>query len=238
MMMAIDKLSLVRYEKVSLSNDLSDKEIRNLVKNETLLPVRRLDTFTLISLLTVHRLFNQVNSNTSINPVASNTQKDVIELTNNSYKAENKFSLYSAAEYLSIDLFQSVLNDIHNNDSIRPFDFIATVGNAANFYIAKEFNIKGPNIFIGASEKPFLKSCALAEVDLLEGFSEQGVIVVWHLTKSYRQCYAFIVEAHNSKNTSLAETQILGTSGTSLDIDTLIKQDANIPVPLLIPSLF
>jgi len=238
MMMVTDMLSLVRYEKVNLSNELTDKEIRQLVKTETQLPVRRLDTFTLISLLTVHRLFNRVNSNTSNNPIASHTQEDVIELTNNSCKAESKFSLYSAAEYLSVDLFQSVLSNMHNNESIRPFDFIATVGNAANFYIAKEFNIKGPNVFIGASEKPFLKSCALAEVDLLEGFSEQGVIVVWHLTKSYRQCYAFIVEAHNSKNTSFAETQTLGTSGASLDIDTLIKQDANIPVPLLIPSLF
>jgi hypothetical protein len=234
----MDKLSLVRYEKVSLSNELTDKEIRNLVKTETQLPVRRLDTFTLISLLTVHRLFNQVHSHTSNDLVASNTPGYATELSDSQCKAENKLSLYSAAEYLSVDLFQSVLNDIHNNESIRPFDFIATVGNAANFYIAKEFNIKGPNIFIGASEKPFLKSCALAEVDLLEGFSEQGVIVVWHLTKSYRQCYAFIVEAHNSKNTPLANTKILEMSDTNLDIDILIKQDSDIPVPSLIQSLF
>ncbi|XPF95692.1 hypothetical protein ACM9HF_06665 [Colwellia sp. RE-S-Sl-9] len=206
-------LALIAYEKVSVSNELSDKDIRSLVKNETDLPVRRLDTFTLLSLLAVYRLFN--NSS---------------EL----YKKSSKpLSLYSAAEYLSVELFQSVITSMKNNESIRPFDFIATVGNAANFYIAKEFNIKGPNVFIGASEQPFMKSCALAEMDFLEGHSSQGIVIVWSITESSRQCYAFIIEK--------CETGIIGKIDNEedyLNIDELIKKNLSIPIPAHIQRLF
>lgn len=206
-------LTLIAYEKVNLSNELSEKDIRTLVKNETHLPVRRLDTFTLLSLLAVYRLFN--NSS---------------EL----YKKSSKpLSLYSAAEYLSVELFQSVIMSMNNNESIRPFDFIATVGNAANFYIAKEFNIKGSNIFIGASDQPFLKSCALAEIDFLEGHSSQGIVIVWSITESSRQCYAFIIEKY--------ETEISGKTNNAdnyLNIDELIKKDLSITTPAYIQSLF
>ncbi len=206
-------LTLIAYEKVSVSNELSDKDIRSLVKNETNLSVRRLDTFTLLSLLAVYRLFN--NSS---------------ELFTLSSKP---LSLYSAAEYLSVELFQSVIMSLKNNESIKPFDFISTVGNAANFYITKEFNIKGPNIFIGASDQPFLKSCALAEMDFLEDHSSQGIVIVWSITERSRQCYAFIIEK--------CETGITGktiNADNYLNIDELIKEDLSITTPAYIQSLF
>lgn len=207
------RLALIACEKVSVSNELSEKDIRSLVKNETDLSVRRLDTFTLLSLLAVYRLFN--NS---------------AELFTQSSKP---LSLYSAAEYLSVELFQSVIMSLNNNESIRPFDFIATVGNAANFYIAKEFNIKGPNIFIGASDQPFLKSCALAEMDFLEGHSSQGIVIVWSITENSRQCYAFIIEK--------CETWITGKTNNEdnyLNIDDLIKKELPITTPAYIQRLF
>jgi len=222
--MRANMLSLVKYEKVSLSNDLTDKEIRTIVKNKTQLPVRRLDTFTLISLLAVYNLFNQAGAH----------QESYLNLHNDeNITVSSTTSLYSAAEYLSIDLFQSVLSQLDKHESIRPFDFIATVGNAANFYIAKEFNIKGPNLFIGASEQPFLKSCALAEIDLLEGHSEQAVIVVWYLTEHQRQCYAFLVQASENQTLDPTSSQTLEVS-----IDKLIKKGVDIPVPASIKGLF
>ncbi len=206
-------LALIAYEKVSVSNEFSEKDIRTLVKNETHLPVRRLDRFTLLSLLAVYRLFN--NSS---------------ELFTQSSKP---LSLYSAAEYLSVELFQSVIASMKNEESIRPFDFIATVGNAANFYIAKEFNIKGPNIFIGASEQPFLKSCALAEMDFLEGYSSQSIIIVWSITESSRQCYAFIIERCERE---IADRT--NNAGNYLSIDELIKKNLPITTPTYIQKLF
>ncbi len=42
-----------------------------------------------------------------------------------------------------LNFFQSVILAMENKEAIRPYDFIATVGNAANFYLSKEFNIQG-----------------------------------------------------------------------------------------------
>lgn len=218
-----ESLVLTAFEKVTLPNELTDKKIRTLVKSETQLAVRRLDTFTLISLLAVNRLFSQLNSKAD----------ESTTLGNNVDKVPKKLSLYSAAEYLSVDLFQSVLFNMHNNESIRPFDFIATVGNAANFYISKEFNITGPNLFIGASENPFIKSCGLAEIDFLEGFSEQAIIVVWHLAAEQRYCYAFSVEPSNRGKLNTPAKQ-----ARDLSIDALIKQGEDIPLPTYIHNLF
>ena len=209
--------NLLAYEKVSLSNELTSKEIRSLVKTETSLPVRRMDTFTLISLLAVHRLLN--------NPSIRSTLSD-------------KLSLYSAAEYLSVDLFQSVLTSMHNNESIRPFDFIATVGNAANFYIAKEFTIKGPNIFIGASEKPFLKSCILAEIDFLEGHSSQAIIIVWSVTNTTQECYAFIIGKSVIDNSAVELNDLSNNNEELLNIDTFINKGLSIPTPCRINNVF
>ncbi len=162
-------LKVVAYESISFSTRLSDKEVRQMVKSETACSVRRLDNFTLISLNTVFRLVN-----------------------NNCLSSE--LALYSSAEYLSVDLFQSVITSLKNDEALRPFDFIATVGNAANFYLAKEFNVSGPNVFIGASQQPFFKSALLAQSDLNLGHAQQAIIVVWHCSDTERVCHAFAVE--------------------------------------------
>ncbi|MBU2871610.1 hypothetical protein [Colwellia sp. E2M01] len=163
------KLILKAHESVHFAGDLSDKDIRNIVKNETGLSVRRLDRFTLIALNAVDRLIKR-----------NETSKHL--------------ALYSAAEYMSIELFQSVIFALENNEAIRPYDFIATVGNAANFYISKEYKINGPNVFIGASENILLKTALLAETDIELGHCQQAVIVIWQINNKERSCHALLVE--------------------------------------------
>ena len=165
----MEKLIIKAHEVVRFSSTMSDKEIRGFVKEETGFSVRRLDNVTLIALSAVNRLIQ--NNNTS-----------------------KKLALYSGAEYMSVDLFQSVILAMENNEAIRPYDFIATVGNAANFYLTKEFGIQGPNIFIGASKSTLLKSCMLAEIDLTLGHCQQAIIVIWHIDNEERRCHTLLVE--------------------------------------------
>lgn len=207
----MSELMIKAYQKVSWLNTLTDKEVRALVKEEAQLPVRRLDRFTLIALLTVHRLLSNNRTNSPLG---------------------KKLSLYSVAEYLSVDLFQTVITNMRKKEAIRPFDFIATVGNAANFYLSKEFSIKGPNIFIGASESPILKSCLLAEVDLYNQSCEQAIIVVWLVRSESLCCYAFVVELYDN---ALSEQYI---EQSHLSIDDLVKQNINIPLPFVIKTSF
>lgn len=163
------KLIIKAHEVVHFPSSMSDKEIRGFIKEETGFSVRRLDNVTLIALSAVDRL---VKGNET---------------------AEN-LALYSGAEYMSVDLFQSVILAMENDEAIRPYDFIATVGNAANFYLTKEFDIRGPNIFIGSSENTLLKSCMLAEIDLTLGHCQQAIIVIWHIDNEERRCHTLLVE--------------------------------------------
>jgi hypothetical protein len=162
-------LTLKGHEVVRFPTTMSDKEVRSTVKEETGFSVRRLDNVTLIALSAVDRLMK--NNNTSKN-----------------------LALYSAAEYMSVDLFQSVIIAMENNETIRPYDFIATVGNAANFYLTKEFAIHGPNIFIGASENALLKTSLLAEIDMVLEHCSQAIIVIWHINNKEWRCHALLIE--------------------------------------------
>ena len=207
------KLLLLAHESVRFSRDVTDKEIKNVVKSETQLPVRRLNNFTLLALNAVYRLL--LNHPTS-KPLA----------------------LYSGAKYLSLELFQSVINAMHNNQTIRPFDFIATVGNVANYYLAKEFNIHGPNIFIGATEQLFLKSILLAESDLNAGHSQQAIVVIWQVTDEEWCCHAFLIERLPIDNLT-TNHELINTKALALIcIDDLLNESADIAYPALLKTSF
>jgi len=207
------KLLLLAHESVCFSRNLTGKEIRNLVKNETKLSVRRLDNFTLISLNAVYRLLLK-------------------------HPTSQTLALYSGAEYLSVELFQSVIKAMHEQKAIRPFDFIATVGNAANFYLAKEFNIKGPNIFIGATKNIFLKNILLAESDLNLGHSQQAIVVVWLITEDEWLCHAFLIEQVDIENLAIKGKLFQPKNLESVCIDDLLQNSLDIVFPVLLNTHF
>ena len=154
----------VNFERVQ-----SNKELRKMIKLESGLDVRRMDNFSLIAILAVFRLM-----------------KD--------QQIEQRIGLYSVATYFSIDLLQGLLMDINNNVDIRPVDFISTVGNTANFYLAKLFNITGPNIFIGTSEKAQEKLLSLAQCDLNNGLIDYALLVEWQDNEISYQCVAKLLQ--------------------------------------------
>ena len=126
------QLTLLKYANFSHSRDIDNKNLRQQVKQKYGVAVRRLDNFTLCALAAVAELGGDIHH----------------------YK---KLSLISCAQHFSIELIQQMLLDLQQNHAIKPLDFVATVGNAANFYIAKEFAIDGCNLFVGADKARFRK---------------------------------------------------------------------------------
>ncbi|KPZ60678.1 hypothetical protein AN391_00290 [Pseudoalteromonas sp. P1-13-1a] len=154
---------------VCLDKSICIKALRQQVKQETGLAVRRMDAFTLIALLTIFRA------------------KDGLELT-------SRTGLYSCADYFSSDLMQSMLIDVHDCEAIKPLSFVASVGNAANYYIANAYFINGPNLFIGSDKSGMKKNQLLAKADMENGIIDNAILVVWHEDDKIRQCSVKIVE--------------------------------------------
>lgn len=154
---------------LSFEKRLDVKSLRQLVKQETGLQVRRMDSFTLIALLAVYRA------------------KGNIELSENS-------GLYSCADYFSSDSMQSMLIDVDQSNPIKPLSFVASVGNAANYYIANTYAIDGPNVFIGSSKQAIEKNVLLAETDMSLGLIEFAILLVWQEDENQRECWAKIIK--------------------------------------------
>lgn len=154
---------------VTLDKATDLKVLRQQIKQETGLQVRRMDAFTLIALLAVYRATKDVGVN-------------------------KRSGLYSCADYFSSDLMQAMLIDIKNQQAIKPLSFVASVGNAANYYLASAFNVGGPNIFLGSDDQAVTKSKLLAEADIQAGLIDTAIIVVWQENDIKRQCTVKIIE--------------------------------------------
>lgn len=162
------QVTLFNYACFSHSRAIDNKSLRKQVKQKYAVEVRRLDNFTLCALAAVAELKTEI-------------------------KAFKNLSLISCAQYFSIELIQQMLLDLENNRAIRPLDFVATVGNAANFYIAKEFSIDGSNLFIGADEGALKKSLLLCALEA-KSEKEAGVILlIWQETELERSCHALLL---------------------------------------------
>ena len=172
-------IAIVASAYAEFSRDMTNADIRKLVKAETGLSVRRLDNFTLTAMNAVYRLLHG--------------REDINGL----------IGLYSSAEYFSLELLQSIITSQSNGEPVRPLDFIATVGNAANFYLAKEFQLLGPNNFIGASENALEKSIWLTKCDFDLDLVSHAVVVIWHDTIEKRVCNAYLLNKTNNTQQAL-----------------------------------
>jgi hypothetical protein len=169
------KLTILKQTSFCHARDLDNKTLRRQVKEKYSVGVRRLDNFTLCGLAAVAEL--------------GETLKDFEQI-----------SLFSCAQYFSIELVQQMLIDIQNGNALRPLDFVSTVGNAANFYIAKEFSINGSNLFIGADTQAFEKVTLLSALEANDESSGAVVIAIWRETQNERCCHAFLVRGVNASD--------------------------------------
>ncbi len=162
------QMTLFKYARFSHNRTIDNKTLRQQVKQKYELAVRRLDNFTLCALGAVAELGTEIQTFKTL-------------------------SLISCAQYFSIELIQKMLLDLRQNLAIRPLDFVATVGNAANFYIAKEFAIDGSNLFIGADEDALAKSLLLSALECKSDKEAAVVLLIWQETEQERFCHALLL---------------------------------------------
>lgn len=151
------------------SRELTNKEVRKLVKKQTGLDVRRMDNFSLVAIDAVHKLVH-------------------------SHRLDGRVGLYSAATYFSVDLLHGLLQGIEAGEDMRPVDFISTVGNTANYYVAKLFDVTGPNVFIGAGEHAIQKLEMLARCDINLQQIDYALTLHWLDNRNCYQCEAKLLE--------------------------------------------
>ncbi len=168
------ELSEIAQSFVEYESSLTGKELRKQVKKITGFEVRRMDAFTLIALQAMFELFEQ-------------EQVKTLALNN------CQLGLYGVGDYFSIELLQSLVLSIEEGDDVRPLDFISSVGNSANFYLAKQFNIGGVNLFTGASCDAIERTQLLAKSDLTLGIVDYSVVVHWQQNEQMSQCTASLL---------------------------------------------
>lgn len=190
-------LNVLDYAIVDEPRDKTNKQLRQELKHDFAINGRRLDNFTLTAMKAVAQIAPSLND-------------------------ENRYSLFSAAQYFSLELLQSLLLDLAQNTPLKPLDFVATVGNAANYYLAKQFNLAATNLFLGCTDNKLEKTLLVAELDLSEQNADAAIIVIWQESDETRRCYALLVE--------LAPQQPQGVNANAL----LTQLDAGVKTPLFI----
>lgn len=158
-------LKQISESKTAYLRDTPKKLIKKAIKLKTGFEVRRMDIFTLIALETVFDLLQD------------STLRGVT-------------GLYSIANYFSVELLQSLIESVEQQQDIRPFDFISTVGNAANFHVAKQFALTGPNLFLGKSDHSSENAKLLAQSDLNLKLIHQALIIEWQESEESLICKA------------------------------------------------
>jgi len=161
----------IALSSVGYQANITNKELRKKVKQLTGFEVRRMDVFTLMALEALYQLFQQ-------------KQIKALELVS------CQLGLYGVGDYFSVGLLQSLVQSIELGEDVRPLDFISSVGNSANFYLAKQFNIGGVNLFTGACSDAQMRIKELAEVDLASGIVDYAVVVHWQQNERQSRCVA------------------------------------------------
>ncbi|WP_299082030.1 hypothetical protein [uncultured Paraglaciecola sp.] len=196
------QLTLLKYANFSHSRDIDNKNLRQQVKQKYGVAVRRLDNFTLCALAAVAELGGDIHH----------------------YK---KLSLISCAQHFSIELIQQMLLDLQQNHAIKPLDFVATVGNAANFYIAKEFAIDGCNLFVGADKDALSKSLLLSALETQTDTASAILLLIWQETEQQRSCHALLLahpqlHSHYTSKQNLKNLNELATMALPAIIDVTL----------------
>jgi len=165
----LEKMHCFASTEVSYDANISNKVLRKQVKEITAFEVRRKDNFTLIALQALQSLFES-------------SELKSLDLAN------CQLGLYGVGDYFSVELLQSLVLTVEQGEDVRPLDFISSVGNSANFYLAKQFAITGVNLFTGASQDAISRTQLLAQSDLSLGLVDYAVLVHWQQDDLTRQC--------------------------------------------------
>lgn len=178
------KIKVIRQAETSFRRDLTNKALRSELKSKYGISGRRLDNFTLSAMLLLAELKDDLSG-------------------------FDDTSLFSVANYFSVELLQRVVEQLGREDEIKPLDFVATVGNAANYYLAREFGFNGANIFTASEKTPLSKILTMAALELTGKRSQAVVVVRWEEAEVIRRCQVLLCTAENDVvENALSVTQI------------------------------
>lgn len=129
-------MSVLAASQLHSSASVTDREIKQQI---TAAP-RRTDRLTLLSLLATKPLQHLLNSSCGLYVASVNPDEK------------------NMRELLEAVCIQKT--------SPKPFQFVNSVSNAAGFYLAKELQLEGPNLFIGSNDQVWNNLIMLANMDL------------------------------------------------------------------------
>jgi len=126
---------------------------------------------------------------------------------------------------------------IHNHELPKPFDFINTLGNSAGYYVAKNLQLSGQNVFIsrrGASLQALL-AAALTDLDVgvvrqaLVGVVEEATLpLAEHRRRQGLAADAAVAEGSHwlllEKDTQTGRSLVLQHHGNSLGLEDALQR--------------
>lgn len=197
------KIQIIAHNQFIQPRDMSNKALRQLVKQRYALDGRRQDNFTLAGL------------------AAAASLRDF-------FIAPGQMALVTCAEYFSIELVQKMLLDLHEKRPIGPVDFVTTVGNAANFFIARALNIHAGNLFVGVQEGAKAQAFRLSATHLYAHARQYVVQLVWEEREDSRICHAWLIRA--------VEPQVQQIKSVAFD-DVLQSTGLKVPCVTVLPPV-
>lgn len=186
------KFTLIAQSEYRHPRNVDLKTFRRTVKQEFDVEVRRLDCFTLCGIAAVASLKER-------------------------FTEFEQLSLISCAQYFSVELVQQMIIDIDAGKAIKPIDFVSTVGNAANFYIAKQFSIFGSNLFLGADSQSLEKTFLMGVLELSADPNQGVILLLWNETEEERVCRAFVIRVASTSDSQFHKISQLHDLVASLD---------------------
>lgn len=200
-------ITLVAKSSYRHPRDIDQKVFRRQIKQQFGVEVRRLDSFTLCGLGAVAAFAD-------------------------SFTEIDNLSLIGCAQYFSVELVQQMIIDIEQGRSLKPLDFVSTVGNAANFYIAKQFSIFGSNLFVGADELSLEKTFLLAALELSSNPIQSIILLLWQENELERICRAFLVRASIPSDEQFAQVNQISDLGSAIDINIPLRLNLSNQKPI------
>lgn len=129
-------MSILAASLLNCSSSITDREVKQKIGSAP----RRTDRLTLLSLLAAKPLKHLLHSSCGLYVASVNPDEKNMQ------------------ELLNAVCIQKL--------APKPFQFVNSVSNAAGFYLAKELQLEGPNLFIGSNDNVWNNLLMLAKLDL------------------------------------------------------------------------
>lgn len=143
--------SVVQHYELTLNATNTDKMLKQMLKEQLPSMPRRMDRLALLTLLLALPFRGQL---------------------------ANKCGIYLAADYPSLNNMYALLDTVIVQQQLpKPFEFVNSVSNAACFYAAQMLNLDGPNVFIGAGNKPWQPLAEFAYADLYCNIVPEALLI-------------------------------------------------------------